>query len=108
MRTTTEGQALIGVVIISSLLFMLASAAALSSSLSNRSRVKTYSSDRLRAYYATEGAVVQAMQKLWVNPNYCGETFAASANTNNLPVVVTVTNCGPGNDHQISAQVANY
>ncbi len=108
MRTSAEGQALIGIVIISSLLFMLASAAALTSSLSNRSRVKTYSSDRGRAYYATEGAVVRAMQKLWTDPTYCGETFAASADTNNLPVLVTVTNCGAGNDHQISAQVANY
>ena len=113
MRHDGNGQVLIGIVIVSSLLFTLASAAALTTSLSSRSRVKTYSSDRVRAYYATEGAAVLAMQKMWADPNYCGETLPAGTATNNLPVTIVVTDvggvgCTPGADHQVSATVPNY
>ena len=117
MRTSANGQALIGIVIISSLLFTLASAAALSSSLSNRSRVKTYSSDRVRAYYATEGAVVWAMQRLWADPTSCnvGQPPALNGFTATIAIVDAGTACPggpctatPSVDHQICATVPAY
>lgn len=49
---------------------------------------------RTTARYAAEAALVQAMQKLWVSPAYCGGTENVNVPGGTEPVVVTVTNCG--------------
>ena len=77
--------------------------------------------DSSRARYAAEAALVYVMQKLWANPNYpsacckvgCNGTtktdtlaLDTDANgTNETTVNLTVTNCGEGNEHALSAKV---
>ena len=66
--------------------------------------------DRLRAQYAAEAGLVLAQQKLWVNPDYCGESW--SLDTDGVggvaptPVSIQVTPCVPGtSQHRIQARV---
>lgn len=59
--------------------------------------------DRAQARYAAEAGLVWAMQRLWASPGYCGELDPPALG--GLTVDVTVTNCGAGLDHQLSAKV---
>ena len=61
--------------------------------------------ERVRARYATEGAIVWAQQRLWRDPSYCGGGGVPAVTINGIPVTIAITNCGPGSPHIITAQV---
>ncbi|MBI4342305.1 MAG: hypothetical protein HY599_02935 [Candidatus Omnitrophica bacterium] len=52
--------------------------------------------------YATEAGVVWAQEQLWNNANYCGNPDPPVIN--GVAIDVTVTNCGAGNVHTITAK----
>ncbi|MBI4323625.1 MAG: hypothetical protein HY596_05060, partial [Candidatus Omnitrophica bacterium] len=58
---------------------------------------------RLKAQYAAEAGLVWAMQRLWQDQAYCGAPDPPVIN--GLNVDVTVTSCGAGNTHTLSAKV---
>ena len=75
---------------------------------SSEARRGRFFRDRTEARYATEAALVIAMQKLWVDPAYCGGTELIDTDGDSVgdaPVVVTVTACGAGNVHQLQTRV---
>lgn len=67
---------------------------------------------RMQTRYLVEAGYVLASQKLLADPNYCGNTEFIDTNGDgpaapDPTVTITVTNCGPGNTHQIDV-TANY
>ena len=59
--------------------------------------------DRTQARYAAEVGIVWAQQRLLYDETYCGAIGPPLIN--GMAVDVTVTNCGIGNQHTISATV---
>jgi Tfp pilus assembly protein PilX len=101
MRSGNQRGAVLGLVIISSVIFGIAAFGLLSLAV-NRSRQTGYISiDRIRARYAAEAGLVKAMQELWVNPSDCSfgpyvmDTFDESPNNpaNDTTVTILATNC---------------
>jgi len=91
----------------------------------NQARLGQFSQGRGDARYIAEAGVVIAMERLWRNPNYPNALCAtdppntprdtteyvdinnngvASAGDGDAVVTVTVTNCGAGRLHKITAQ----
>jgi hypothetical protein len=114
----------LGVVLLMAIVFTIAAVGLLALALSAGKRNRVVFGDRLEARYAAEAGIVFAMQQLWFNQNYpdanCGPGLPnrgktmtdASLNidvdgdgTAETPVMITVTNCGIGLPHQISARV---
>lgn len=63
---------------------------------------------RNTARYAAEAAMVQAMQKLWANPAYCGGTETVAVPGGSEAVAVTVTNCGAAVPGKTVRATASY
>ncbi|MBI4322761.1 MAG: hypothetical protein HY596_00620 [Candidatus Omnitrophica bacterium] len=101
MNTNERGVAL-GMVIVMALIFAVAAFGVMTLSVS-RSQTSGLQAHRLKAQYAAEAGLVWAMQRLWQDQAYCGEQDPPPIN--GLTVDVTVTNCGPGNTHTLSAKV---
>ena len=101
MRNDERGVAL-GMVIVMALIFAVAAFGVMTLSVS-RSQTSALQAHRLKAQYAAEAGLVWGMQRLWRDQTYCGETDPPTLN--GLNVDVTVTNCGPGNTHTLSAKV---
>ena len=63
------------------------------------------------ARYLAEAGMVLAQERLRVNPSYCPSTPELVDTTGDgvgdTPVRITVTNCGPGNTHEIRVSVDN-
>jgi len=93
----------LGIVILTAVVFSVAAFAVLTLTLGGTQR-SSASEQRLRAQYAAEAGLVWAMQRLWANPNYCGAPDPPAIG--GINVDVTVTNCGAGNTHTISAKAA--
>ena len=106
MRRHERGLAL-GIVIITAVIFAIVAYAVLEMSV-NKSQLSGYEEKRVRARYAAEAGLVQAYEKLWSDPTYCGETMNFDSDgdpaTPDQQVVITVTNCA-GNEHVLSAKV---
>ena len=112
-----RGMAL-GIVILSAIAFTAAAFAVLMMSW-GRTQASEFQEDRLRARYAAEAGLVRAMQRLWNEATvpYPPGCAAGATGTDSLPfdtngdgtddatVMVTVTNCGPGNQHEVTAKV---
>ena len=101
LRGNEHGIAL-GVVLMMALIFGAVAAGALMLSAS-RSQTSGLQAHRLKAQYAAEAGLVFAMQRLWKDPAYCGNPDPPVLN--GLNVDVTVSNCGSGNTHTVSAKV---
>ena len=75
---------------------------------SSEARRARYFRDRTGARYLAETGLVIAMQQLWADPAYCGGSELVDTDGNGAgdqPVVVTVTNCGANNVHQLQTKV---
>ncbi len=68
MRRSREQGAVLGLVIVTAAVFMVAAFAALTMALSRAQVANTIGVDRLRATYSAEAGIVWAMQRLWANP----------------------------------------
>ncbi|MBI3083693.1 MAG: hypothetical protein HYY90_04960 [Candidatus Omnitrophica bacterium] len=69
----------------------------------NQARQSTGNAARMRARYAAEAGLVWAQQQLLANEStFCGGNHGVGG----LTVSVTVTNCGAGNTHTLSATVS--
>lgn len=85
--------------------------AALVMASSGARRGRFYAS-RIAARYASEGGIVVVQQRLWNDPAYCPPgNIPPGGGTVTVPVggvnaVVTMTNCGAGNTHQIKSKAA--
>ncbi len=97
-----ERGAILGIVLLSSLVFSVASLAVLTMA-SSRAQATHRDATKLRARYAAEAGLVWAMERLWVNPAYCGVPDPPPIN--GLTVDVNVTNCGTGNNQAVTATV---
>ena len=107
MRHNERG-AVLGIVLLSSLVFSIASLAMLSMATSH-TQASRHEADKLRARYAAEAGLVRAMEKLWNDPTYCGEAWSIDTNgdgTAETTINITVTNCGAGSNQTISARVS--
>lgn len=102
MRHNEHG-AVLGIVLLSSLVFSIASLAMLSMATSH-TQASRHEADKLRARYAAEAGLVWAMERLWVNPAYCGVPDPPPIN--GLAVDVSVTNCGTMSNQMVSAKVS--
>ena len=71
----------------------------------SRSQTSSLQAHRLKAQYAAEAGLVWAMQRLWRDQAYCGNPDPPAMN--GYSVDMTVSNCGAGNTHTLSAKV-NY
>lgn len=69
----------------------------------NRLQTARRTRDRALARYAAEAGLVFAMEQLWDTPAYCGVPDPPSMN--GYAIDVTVTSCGAGNAHTVSAAV---
>ncbi len=106
MHRAEERGIVLGIVIITAVIFSIAALGMLTVAMNQRQRVKVFDVNRLRARYAAEAGVVWAQEQLWENKNYCGAPQPPSP-INGLTVTVAVTNCGANNTHRITARV-NY
>ena len=101
-----QGAALVLVVVIA-LLCAIAAYVVLMAAVSGARMARVYR-ERTEARHLAEAALVIAMEKLWVNPNYCGVSESVDTNsdgTGDTAVPITVTNCGAGNAHTLKATV---
>ena len=98
-----RGSAL-GMVIITGVVFAIAAFAMLTMSFSGASH-PAGTPQSFRARYAAEAGLVRASEQLWINSAYCGETWAAAQSQLPYAVVITVTNCGANNTHEVRARV---
>lgn len=70
------------------------------------SRRAQFYREQSHARYAAEAGIIWAQQRLWADPNYCGNPDPPSATfTPAVNVDVTVSNCGAGNLHVVNATV---
>ena len=104
-RAHTERGIVLGIVIITAVIFSIAAYAMLFVAMSHRQRIKEFDVDRLRARYAAEAGLVWAQEQLWDDPPppFCGGVPPFSP-INGLNVTVAVSNCG-GPTHQLRASV---
>ena len=106
MRHNERGMVL-GIVLLSSIVFSIASLAMFTLAMSH-TQASHHETEKLRARYAAEAGLVRAMEKLWNDPAYCGEAWSIDTNgdgTAETTMTITVTNCGAGNTRTISAKV---
>ena len=112
MLGTQRGLAMLGMVMAIALTASIAAYATLLVATS-QARIATVTTVRSQSRYLAEAGLVIATQKLIANPAYCGGTERVDTdgdgvvNASDPSVVVTVTSCGAGNTHQITAAV-NY
>ena len=106
------------VVLITAVVFSITAVGVLFLSLALTQRAQ-HSKGRLRASYAAESGLVWAMERLWNDPAYpasscitvpcpsCtpGQDLTDTLSVDTTQVTITVRNCGPGNEHQLSAKV---
>ena len=93
----------VGMVIVMALLFAIGAFAALMSALT-RLRISGTIRQGIVARYAAEGGLVYAMQKLWVDPAYCGTgatPISIGAKGYTKDVHITVTPCNPPTPGQV-------
>ena len=79
-----------------------ASLAVLQLAISQTQHAK-FHENRTRSRYAAEAGIVWAQQRLLNDPTYCGVPDPPAID--GIAVTVTVTNCGAGNTHAVSARV---
>ncbi len=103
MKTNERG-AILAIVIMAAVVFAIAAFALLTITLSSRKQARDVHQQRVRAHYAAEAGLVWAMQRLWVNPAYCGSP--GPPQIDGMTVTVTVSNCGAGNVHTLQATVS--
>lgn len=119
MRCDERGMAL-GMVVAMSLVFAVAAFGVMTLAVS-RGQTSSLQAHRLKAQYAAEGALVLAMQRLWQDPEYPASSCVTgpcpactTPGTTDLTdtvtvagtsVAVTVTDCGAGFTHKLSAKV---
>jgi len=106
----------LGITIMTALICGIAAYAVLQASISE-ARHSRFTKERIEARYLAEAAIVQAREMLWRNPATCLTNANVPIDTNGdgLPgspatepaVQVTITNCGAGNRHTITAR-ADY
>lgn len=70
MHRSREQGAVLGLVIVTAAVFMVAAFAALTMALSRAQVANTIGVERLRAAYSAEAGIVWAMQRLWLNPSW--------------------------------------
>ena len=92
----------LGMVIVLALIFAVAAFGVMTMSVS-RSQTYGRQTHRLKAQYAAEAGLVWATQRLWSNQAYCGVPDPPPVNGMNIDV--TVTNCGAGRTHALTAKV---
>ena len=100
--------AALGIVIVTALICGVAAYTVLFMASSATRRGRMFHA-RTRAHYLAEAGLVVAMQRLWVNPDYCSGTEFVDTDgdgTGDTPVTVTVTNCGADNVHQLQTTVS--
>ncbi len=117
MKTNERGMVL-GMVIIMALIFAVAAFGVMTLSVS-RSQTSALQSHRLKAQYVAEAGLVQATQRLWRDPTYpaascidntcpacnpVGSSLTDTTTVAGTSVEITVTNCGAGNTHKLSAK----
>ena len=104
MRLTSErGAIVLGMTILTALLCAIACLAVLQLAI-GYARQGRFFVNRTPYRFATEGGIVWAQEQLWVNPNYCGNPDPPVIN--GVTVDVSVTNCGAGNIHTITAKAS--
>ena len=95
---TGERGVVLGVVIITSVIFGIAAFGLLSFAMNQAAQTSFVSEKRTRARYAAESGLVYAMEQLWVNPNDCtlGPPGPLDTDNDGTPdATVTVTRPGP-------------
>ncbi len=100
MRRNERG-AVLGLALFTALIASFASLAVLQLAISQTQHAK-FHHDRTRSRYAAEAGIVYAQQQLLANPGYCG---TGGLDINGISVDVTVTDCGAGKAHTVSAKV---
>lgn len=71
MRLSGERGVVLGIVIITAIIFGIAAFGLLSMAVNQARQATFVSQDRARARYAAESGLVMAMQELWVDQNDC-------------------------------------
>ena len=104
-RAKAERGIVLGLVIVTAIIFSIAAYAMLMVAMNQRQRAKEFDVDRLRARYAAEAGLVWAQERLWADPNFCGGVPSFSP-INGLTVTVTVSGPCPNATHQITARVS--
>ena len=94
----------LGIVIMTAVIFSIAAYAMLMTAMNQRQRAKEFDVDRLRARYAAEAGLVWAQERLWADPTFCVGSPPFNP-INGLTVTVTVSGPCPGPTHKITARV---
>ena len=95
-----RGAIVLGMTILTAILAAIASFAVLQLAIAYSLQGRFFV-NRTPYRYAAEAGLVWAQEQLWNNPAYCGAPDPPVIN--GVTVDVTVTNCGAGNVHTISA-----
>ncbi len=112
--------AVLGITIMTALICGIAAYAVLFTSVSEARHTK-FMKGRVGARYLSEAAIVYARERLWQNPAFCLTNQPVTIDTNGSGVLgdavgvppepdkvvdfVTISNCGAGNQHVITARV---
>jgi len=113
----------LGIVVISSIVFAVVAYAVLAVS-SSKMQLGQFDRQRIRMRYAAESGLAIAYQRLFADPNYPQSCVEACTNcvpgqdasdnikvdtngdgSDDTNVLVTITTCGDGNDHVVTAKV---
>ena len=95
-----RGAIVLGMTILTAILAAIASFAVLQLAIAYSLQGRFFV-NRTPYRYAAEAGLVWAQEQLWNNPAYCGAPDPPVIN--GVTVDVTVTNCGAGNSHTITA-----
>src|SRR3989338_848249 len=111
MKNRGERGVVLGVVLITSIIFGIAAFGLLSLAVNQMGQVNLVSEDRTRARYAAESGLVMAMQELWANPADCAfgpytiDTYNDPDPANDTTVTVTANPCPVGVASKLQAKV---
>ena len=111
MKNRGERGVVLGIVLITSVIFGIAAFGLLSLALGQAWQATAVSEDRIRARYAAETGLVKVMQRLWASSAECGPwSYSLDTDddgTNDTTATVTATNCprAPGTLSTLKATV---
>ena len=92
----------LGIVTVMAFVLALASAALMTVGLS-RGSTSAKERKRLQARYVAEAGLVWAMQRLWVDPDFC--VTNSVLDLNGVKTKVSLADCGVGNTQTITSKV---
>jgi hypothetical protein len=110
MRIQGERGVVLGIILITAVIFGIAAFGLLSFAVNQAGQANFVGEDRIRARYTAESALVWAMQELWANPADCAfGPYIFDTNddgTNDTTATVTAAPCpAPGVLSTLKAQV---